>query len=88
MTDDAVIPIGEIRPTCPQCGAQLLIEHDGVEPKPEDRVFCPEHGTIGTREAVITQIREQHGKQIGKAVGDRVGGLLRGALKGSGFKID
>jgi uncharacterized Zn finger protein (UPF0148 family) len=78
---DTDIPIAEIKPLCPQCGAELLIEHDGIEPKPEDRVFCPVHGTVGTREEIHARILEQHRDQIADHVSDAV----RKMLKDSGF---
>lgn len=88
MTDETVIPFGEFKPTCPQCGAELLIEHDGIESKSDDRVFCATHGTVGTRETVRSQIFEENRDQIEKSAVDHAKNLLRDMLKNNGFKLD
>ena len=88
MTDEAVIPIGEFQPTCPHCGANILIEHDGVEPKPDDRVFCAEHGTIGTREAIRAQILDENRDKIKKAATDHASNMIRDMFKRAGLDPD
>jgi hypothetical protein len=72
-----------IKAFCPECGAQLLVERLGVDPKPDDRVFCPEHGTVGTRETmdkiVVQKAADQFGKQFGKDFAE--------AMKDIGFDV-
>lgn len=77
MTDE-VIPIGHVQPSCPQCGAQLLIEQLGVDPEGHDRVFCADHGTIGTREEIHAQVYEQHRDEIVEHAKSLLPELLKG----------
>ena len=86
MTNEIEIPIGEFTQTCPQCGAELLIESDGIEPKGHDRVICPTHGDVGTRETFTSRRSPQeHGDQIYKAMSDHVSTTVRDMLKRAGF---
>lgn len=73
----------EINPLCPQCGAPLHLEQIGPEPQAEDRVFCPTHGTIGTREEIGRQAVEQATPEISK----KIGSDLFDALKKGGFDV-
>ncbi len=52
-------------PTCPQCGANLEIEWDGVEPKGDDRLLCPVHGDVGSLQDLRTKIAETYRDNIG-----------------------
>ena len=78
MSSDDEIPIAEVQPLCPQCGAQLLVEQAGDESKPDDRVFCPEHGTIGTRQEIHAQVYEQNRDKVVKHVQDAVRDFMKG----------
>ena len=78
------VPLGEVEPLCAQCGAQLLVDRAGDEPHPQDRVLCPVHGLIGTREEVFAHVIEQSRDKIGQHVAD----LLRDALGKSGFDLE
>ena len=46
MTGNGNIPLGQFKASCPQCGAELRIEHDGVELKGNERLICPVHGNV------------------------------------------
>ena len=67
-----------IEPTCPRCGANLLVEQLGVEPEPHDRVLCPVHGCIGRRDEVSALEAEKLRDEFGKKVADDFGEMLRG----------
>lgn len=82
MVDE--ISMAEIQPLCPECGANLLIEQLGDDPEPHDRVLCPTHGTVGTRQEIRADIFEQ----IGDKVVDHTKGMIDKALKDMGFKRD
>lgn len=55
-----------VTPKCPQCGQDLHIEQLHADPAPDDRVYCPEHGTVGSREAVTQKMLDDHGDEIRK----------------------
>ncbi len=59
-----------VTPKCPVCGQDLHIEQHQGEPAPGDRVFCPEHGTVGSREEITRQMLDDHGDEIRKAAAE------------------
>lgn len=81
MTSD--IPGLILQPKCPHCGANLLIEQLGDEPKPDDRVLCPDHGFVGGRDEIARQTIDQSKDQLGKHVGEHLEKMFRDA----GIKI-
>jgi hypothetical protein len=50
MSQDGIVHVGKIEASCPQCGAQLSIEHDSIKLKGNDRMICPIHGDVGSLE--------------------------------------
>jgi len=81
MTSD--IPGLILQPKCPHCGANLLIEQLGDEPKPDDRVLCPNHGFVGGRDEIAGQTVDQSKDEIGKHIGDQ----LKKVFRDVGFDI-
>jgi len=53
-----------VTPKCPQCGEELLIEQPHADPAPDDRVYCAEHGTVGSREEITRKMLDAHGDEI------------------------
>lgn len=64
-----------IQPTCGQCGAELLIEHEGAEADPDDKLICPIHGGVST----VREARQRIADQVRKNIAD----VVRGNLKSS-----
>lgn len=48
MAGDENIPLGQFKASCPQCGADLKVQYDGIDLKGEDRMICPVHGDVGS----------------------------------------
>ena len=82
MNDD-ITHIGNVKPLCPRCGAELMIEHDGVCLKGNERVLCPVHGDIGSLDEIRIQVFDQNREKII----DHTKELARQILKDSGFKL-
>ncbi len=61
---DGITPIGYVKPVCPKCGAELLIEHDGVDLKGDERTLCPVHGDVGSLDEVRAQVLDQNRENI------------------------
>jgi hypothetical protein len=75
---ETIIPLGEFKAACPQCGAELGIERSDVEPHGDDALICPAHGRVG----VLQEFRDS----IGKKVRDNVGNAIKDALRKAGLK--
>jgi len=66
----------EFKPFCTKCGEGLQVERLGAEPGPDDRVFCPVHGTIGTRQEIDAEVVKQGGQQVAKELGEQFANSL------------
>jgi len=75
------IPIGQSKPTCPKCGAQLQIEHSGDNLKGNERILCPVHGYIGSLNKIRTHVLEENRDKIIEDAKQRVRDALRGSFK-------
>jgi hypothetical protein len=78
-----LIPILNVQPPCPQCGAQLSVEHLGGNPEADDRVICPVHGDVGSYREIAAQVYEQNRVEIAKKAQDYFGKWLADG----GFKV-
>ena len=75
------IPIGQVKPTCPQCGAQLQIEHNETGLKGKYNLICPVHGHVGDLEKVRARVLEQNRDKIVEDAKQHVRDALRGIFK-------
>ena len=80
---DEITHIGNVKPLCPQCGAELLVEHDGIGLKGDERVLCPVHGDIGSLDEIRAQILDQNREKIINHAKE----LARQLLKDGGLKL-
>lgn len=79
MGSDDIIPIGQFKASCPQCGAELgikrKIEGRPVKLKGDERLFCPVHGDVMSleeaRRAVFEENRDDIIDKARKLVRDR-----------------
>ncbi len=55
-TSDHDITPRQFGASCPLCAARLSVEHDGTDPKGNERVLCPVHGDMGSLEEVRRSI--------------------------------
>jgi hypothetical protein len=83
MADDDAIPI-EFKALCTHCGAELQVERLGIEPVPEDIVFCPTHGPVGTRKEVDARVIKEGREQVVKQFGENFAQTLRDI----GFEVE
>jgi hypothetical protein len=68
-----------LQPKCPHCGADLLIEQLGSEPKPDDRVLCPKHGFVGGRDEIAGKTVDQNKEKIGDHIAEQFKKVFRDA---------
>lgn len=61
---------------CPICGKPLVVDRSGPEESPNDRVVCPVHGDIGSREQIDAAGANAIPQAAGDAVSDRIGEML------------
>ena len=57
-------PLGQFKASCPQCGAELRIEHDGIELKGNERLICAVHGDVMSLEEARRIIFEENRNNI------------------------
>jgi hypothetical protein len=85
MGSDDIIPAGKFKASCPQCGAELRIKHDGVNLKGDERMICSVHGDVGsleeTRRVVLEKNRDQIIDHAKKTAIDRLRDSFRKAFK-------
>ena len=74
------IPTREDKPTCPQCGAGLLIEHDGIDLKGDENLLCPVHGRVGSLDEIRARILQEERNKIVKNAKQRIRDTLRGDI--------
>jgi uncharacterized Zn finger protein (UPF0148 family) len=60
--------IAEGHAFCPQCGSELGVERNGVEPEDDDMLICPIHGAVMTLKEFRTQFVNDHRDEIDKQV--------------------
>jgi hypothetical protein len=66
-----------LRPKCPHCGAELMVEQLGDKPKPDDRVVCLVHGFMGGRDEIARQTLDQSKDKIGEHLADHIKKMFR-----------
>ena len=81
MSDN--IPLGQFKASCPQCGAELSIKHEGVELKGDERLFCPVHGDVMNLQEARRIIFEQNRDDIV----DKARNVARDLLRKGDFKL-
>jgi hypothetical protein len=68
-----------LEPKCPRCGGEVQMHASGFEPSPDDKVVCPVHGLVGSRDEVL--------KKIVGDIKEKVGERLEAQLRKIWFRI-
>jgi hypothetical protein len=85
LRSDDIVSIGEFKASCPKCGADLSIKHDGIKLKGDERMICPTHGDAGSlkeaRRIVLEKSRDNVIDQTKKFAIDNIRGSFRRLFK-------